>query len=48
MKIEKFEDMKVWNDAREFCKSIYLLSNNANFKKDYGSKIKFRGLLFLF
>ena len=36
MKIQKFEDMKVWQDAREFVKRIYKSSSNEKFKKDFG------------
>jgi four helix bundle protein len=36
MKIQKFEDMKVWQDAREFVKLIYKSTSNEKFKKDFG------------
>ena len=36
MKIQKFEDMKVWQDAREFVKQIYKCTANQKFKKDFG------------
>jgi len=38
MKATSFEDIKVWQDSREFVKSIYLLIASDNFKKDYGLK----------
>lgn len=38
MKIEKFEEMKVWQEARTFCSSIYKLTSKGNFVKDYGMK----------
>jgi len=36
MKIQKFEDMKVWQDAREFVNQIYKSTSNQKFKKDFG------------
>ncbi len=36
MKIQKFEDMKVWQDAREFVNQIYKSTSNEKFKKDFG------------
>ena len=36
MKIQKFEDMKVWQDAREFVKQIYNSTSNQKFSKDFG------------
>lgn len=36
MKIQKFEDMKVWQDAREFVNQIYMSTSNEKFKKDFG------------
>jgi len=38
MRIEKFEEMKVWQESRELCKSIYFLTNKDNFRKDFGLK----------
>jgi four helix bundle protein len=38
MKAASFEDLKVWQDTREFVKSIYELTTSDNFKKDYGLK----------
>lgn len=38
MRVEKFEDLNVWKGSRELCKSIYQLTNNNDFKKDYGLK----------
>jgi len=38
MKATSFEDIKVWQDSREFVQSIYLLTASDNFKKDYGLK----------
>lgn len=36
MKAASFEDLKVWQDSREFVKSIYEITASDNFKKDYG------------
>jgi four helix bundle protein len=38
MKAKTFEDMKVWQDSRDFVKSIYELTASNNFAKDYGLK----------
>jgi len=38
MQAKTFEDLKVWQDAREFVKSIYELTASNNFAKDYGLK----------
>ncbi len=37
-KIKSFEDLKVWQLAREFAKEIYVTSNNGNFAKDFSHK----------
>ena len=36
MKILKFEDMKVWQDAREFVSKIYKSTSKQKFNKDFG------------
>ena len=38
MKVKRFEDLQVWQDARMFVKSIYELTFLDNFKKDFGLK----------
>lgn len=38
MKIKKFEDLPVWQEARIFTKEIYSLSKDTPLKKDYGLK----------
>ena len=38
MRVKSFEDLQVWQDAREFVKSIYEIASLNNFKKDYGLK----------
>jgi four helix bundle protein len=34
-KIEKFEDLEVWKEARELCKLVYTYINRAPFSKDF-------------
>jgi four helix bundle protein len=36
MKIQKFEDMKVWQDTRIFVNQIYTSTSNQKFSKDFG------------
>ncbi|MFH0947470.1 MAG: four helix bundle protein [Elusimicrobiota bacterium] len=36
MKIERFEDLKVWKDAKNLATEIYKLTSNEKFKKDFG------------
>ncbi|AFN74051.1 ribosomal protein S23 [Melioribacter roseus P3M-2] len=36
--IRKFEDLKVWQDARMFVNVVYNLTNSDVFRKDYGLK----------
>jgi len=38
MKVASFEDLKVWQDTRDFVKSIYEIATTDSFKKDYGLK----------
>jgi len=38
MKIQKFEDLKVWQDARVFVNEIYRLTSNDKFRMDFGYK----------
>lgn len=33
--IEKFEDLKIWQNARELCKEIYILLKTEKISKDY-------------
>lgn len=34
-KIEKFEDLEVWKEARELCKIVYSLTKKPVFSKDF-------------
>lgn len=36
MTIKRFEEMKVWQDARMLTKNIYQITSNRSFKKDFG------------
>ena len=38
MKIRRFEEMKVWQDSREFTNSVYKLTAIVPFKRDFGLK----------
>lgn len=38
VKIQKFEDLKVWQDARVFVNEIYRLTSNDKFRMDFGFK----------
>lgn len=38
MKIEKFEDLKVWQYSRKLVNDIYKLMSSSLFSKDYGLK----------
>ena len=35
MKIEKFEDMEIWKEARELCKFVYQITEKEPFCRDY-------------
>ena len=34
-KIERFEDLEVWKEARELCRIVYRLTNKSPFSKDF-------------
>ncbi|MBK7107138.1 MAG: four helix bundle protein [Ignavibacteriae bacterium] len=38
MKIEKFEDIESWKEARILVNNIYNATNNNKFSKDFGLK----------
>lgn len=42
MKIERFEDMEVWQLARKFVKEIYEATENAKFGRDIDLKRQMR------
>ena len=35
MKIEKFEDLEIWQEARELCKFVFSITLSDAFKKDF-------------
>jgi four helix bundle protein len=35
MRIEKFEDIKAWQEARALAKYVYLISSQKNFQQDF-------------
>jgi len=41
-RVEKFENLEVWKDARELCKLIFKHTNSEIFKKDYKFCNQFR------
>jgi four helix bundle protein len=41
-KIERFEDVKAWQKARELVKSIYQVTSEGGFAKDYSLKDQLR------
>ena len=41
-KIERFEDIKAWQKARDLNKEIYRISNHHLFNKDYGLRDQIR------
>lgn len=34
-KVERFEDLYIWKEARELCKKIFEISNQGTFSQDY-------------
>jgi len=42
MKILRFEDLEVWQHARELTRAIYKLTANGSFSRDYGLKDQMR------
>jgi len=35
MKVERFEDLEIWKEARELCKFIFVITSNEKFNKDF-------------
>jgi len=35
MKVERFEDLEIWQEARELCKYIFTLTFKEPFSRDY-------------
>ncbi|MDP3741483.1 MAG: four helix bundle protein [bacterium] len=42
MKIQKFEDLNIWNDSVAIAKEIYLITNEGKFGKDFGLRDQIR------
>ena len=42
VKIEKFEDLKVWRDARAFVAEVYKVSSDGAFARDFGLRDQVR------
>lgn len=42
MSVKKFEDLEVWKNARQFSVMIYQITEQGNFKKDFGLKDQLR------
>ena len=42
MKISRFEDLEVWQQARELTRWVYKLTANGRFSRDYGLKDQMR------
>jgi four helix bundle protein len=42
-KIERFEDMEVWQKARSLCKGIYSITNKDGFEKDFKLRDQING-----
>lgn len=42
MKIERFEDIQAWQKARELARSIYQITNEGDFAKDFTLKDQIR------
>jgi len=43
--IERFEDIKVWQQARSLVKEVYQATGEGKFAKDYGLKDQIRKVL---
>lgn len=41
-KIERFEELQVWQVGMDLCKHVYRLTNTASFSKDFGLKDQIR------
>ncbi|PKD43192.1 four helix bundle protein [Rhodohalobacter barkolensis] len=43
MKVERFEDLEIWQLARELCKDVYQITNFGAFAKDFKLRNQIRG-----
>jgi four helix bundle protein len=35
MKIEKFEDLEIWQEAKELCKFVFIVTSSEQLHKDF-------------
>ncbi len=40
--VKRFEDLEIWQIARDICKDIHLLTNKIEFSRDFGLKRQIR------
>ncbi len=43
MNIKQFEDLKIWQDARNICKIVYAITSNGLFSTDFKFRDQIRG-----
>lgn len=43
MKVERFEDLEIWQEARDLCKHIFTLTSKEPFSKDYKLRDQIHG-----
>ena len=43
MKIERFEDLEIWQESRELCKKVRDITSNGKFAADFKLKDQIRG-----
>ncbi|HBQ81452.1 MAG: four helix bundle protein [Bacteroidetes bacterium GWA2_40_15] len=43
MKVERFEDLEIWKEARELCKSIFQITEKDPFYRDFKLRDQIRG-----
>ncbi|MFO7798400.1 four helix bundle protein [Rhodohalobacter sp.] len=43
MKVNRFEDLEIWQLSRELCKDVYQITNIGPFSKDFKLKDQIRG-----
>jgi four helix bundle protein len=42
VKIQKFEDLEIWKEARNYVRNIYFQTGRGNFSRDYGLRDQIR------
>ena len=43
MKVTRFEDLEIWKESRELCKSVFSITEEEFFNKDFKLKGQIRG-----